>query len=125
MDVKILDGFDKQDQATRVSSMLIEGEVLYAVYDCKGRGTGFLGITDRRLIARDDGHMKHGKRIVSSPYGQVSAVGLGSDYNFGRSNEGIITIHTGGGEDWEFHFKGDGKTTNAYQRIMQQVAKPC
>jgi len=118
-----IDGFDKADQAARVASMLIEGEVLYAVYDCKGRGTGFIGITDRRIIARDDGHLKHSKHIVSIPYSQISAVGLGSEYHFAKSNEGILTIHTGSGEDWEFHFRGDGKTTKAYQRVMQHVAK--
>ena len=118
-----IDGFDKADQAQRVANMLLEGELLYAVYDCKGRGTGFVGITDRRIIARDDGHMKHSKRIVSIPYGQVTAVGIAADYKWIGSNEGIITVHTGGGEDWEFHFKGEGKTTKAYHRIMQHVAK--
>lgn len=117
-----IDGFDKADQAQRVIAMLLDGELLYAVYDCKGRGTGFIGITDRRIIARDDGHLKHAKHIVSIPYSQVSAVGLGSEYHFARSNEGILTIHTGSGEDWEFHFRGEGKTTKAYRRIMQHVA---
>ena len=118
--VKVLDGFDKQDQANRVVELLVDGELLYAVYDCKGRGTGFLGITDRRLIVRDDGHLKHSKRIVSIPYRQITAVGTGSDYKLLGSSEGTLSVHAGG-EEWDFRLKGDGKTRKAYLRIMEHL----
>ena len=113
-------GFDKADQAARVAELLIDGEILYAVYDCKGRGSGFVGITDRRLIARDDGHMKHSKAIVSIPYARIHAVGVGSEYKLVGSNEGRLSV-SAGDDDWIFTFKGDGKVRNAYQRIMSHL----
>ena len=39
--------FDKQDQLDKIWDWVIPGETLYAIYDCKGAGTGFVGITDR------------------------------------------------------------------------------
>lgn len=115
-----VDGFDKADQAQRVAELLLDGEVLYAVYDCKGRGTGFVGITDKRIIARDDGHLKHSKQIVSIPYGRIHAVGIGNEYKFVGANEGRLTV-SAGDDEWIFAFKGEGKTRNAYQRIMQHL----
>ena len=38
--------FDKQDQVDKVRSWLLSGERLLAVYDLKGVGSGFLGITE-------------------------------------------------------------------------------
>jgi len=37
---------------------MVPGEALYAVYDCKGAGTGFIGITDRRIIFYDKRFMR-------------------------------------------------------------------
>ena len=42
--------YDRSDQLEQVQSGLLEGEQLYAVYDAKGGGTGFIGLTDRRVI---------------------------------------------------------------------------
>ncbi len=42
--------YDNEMQYRRVGAYLLPGETLYAVYDCKGIGTGFVGITDLRII---------------------------------------------------------------------------
>jgi hypothetical protein len=45
--------FDNKGQHDRIVAYLIKGENLFAVYDCKGSGTGFVGITDQRVIFYD------------------------------------------------------------------------
>lgn len=47
--------YDDESQYRRIVAYLMPGETLYAVYDCKGAGTGFVGITDRRVIFYDQG----------------------------------------------------------------------
>jgi len=37
--------YDKEDQYKQIVPWLIESELLHAVYDCKGAGTGFIAIT--------------------------------------------------------------------------------
>lgn len=46
--------FDKQDQLDKIRSGLLEGEQLVAVYNATGAGTGFLGVTDKRVIVQDN-----------------------------------------------------------------------
>ena len=51
--------YDNETQYRQIVAYLLPGETLYAVYDCKGIGTGFVGITDRRLIIlRSGDHRK-------------------------------------------------------------------
>jgi hypothetical protein len=47
--------FDNKGQLDRIAAYCIPGEAIYAVFDCKGKGTGFVGITDRRVIFYDQG----------------------------------------------------------------------
>ena len=42
--------YDSSKQLERIQQYVIDGETLVAVYDCKGGGTGFVGITDQRVI---------------------------------------------------------------------------
>ena len=46
--------FDKQDQFDKIQSGLMPGEQIIAVYDAIGAGTGFIGVTDRRVILQDN-----------------------------------------------------------------------
>lgn len=80
---------DKQDQLNRVKEMLIEGETLYLVFDCKGRGTGFMGITDKRVIARDDGRRGREKKITSIPFSRIHHVSLDSDKGWVRGSSSL------------------------------------
>ena len=50
--------FDKQDQLNQVRVWIMPGEMLYAVFDCKGAGTGFVAITDKRLLFYDKAMMR-------------------------------------------------------------------
>lgn len=45
--------YDKKEQLEKIDSGRLPGETIYAVFDMKGGGTGFLGITDKRIIIYD------------------------------------------------------------------------
>lgn len=111
--------YDKKDQFERVSEILVPGEQLLMVLDCKGRGSGFLGITDKRLVIRDDGFAKFKKNMVSVPYSKIHAVGLESDRGWVRGSSSLA--FSAGDDDWELDFKGADKARNAYFAIMTRV----
>jgi hypothetical protein len=110
---------DKPDQLRRVEELLIPGETLFAVFDAKGRGTGFVGITDKRIIARDDGRRGREKQIVSIPYSRIHAVSVESDKGWLRGSSHLA--FSAGDDDWTFEFKGAEKAKTAYTYIMQRV----
>src|SRR5919106_6324775 len=66
--------YDNKGQLDRINGYIVPGENLIAVYDCKGVGTGFVGITDRRLIFYDQGVFMKKRSMISIPYHQVVAV---------------------------------------------------
>jgi hypothetical protein len=45
--------FDKQEQLDKIRSGLMQGEEVLAVYDAIGAGTGFIGLTNKRVIIQD------------------------------------------------------------------------
>jgi hypothetical protein len=110
--------FDKKDQHDRIAAYLIEGERLAAVFDCKGAGTGFVGITDRRLIFYDQGTIIKKKSMVSIPYHQVIGVASGDEGIIFQSSE-IILITAAG--RFSFEFRGADKANWAYRYIMNQI----
>ena len=46
--------FDRQDQLEKIEAGLLPGEEIEAVFDVKGGGTGFVGITSKRIIFQDN-----------------------------------------------------------------------
>ena len=75
---------DRPDQLQLIQSALLNGEQLFAVYDEKGFGTGFVAVTDKRLILQNPGfiHMGTGRKknaTLSLPYSRIVEVGLLSD----------------------------------------------
>jgi hypothetical protein len=76
--------FDRQDQLQLIQSGLLPGEHLFAVYDEKGFGTGFVAVTDRRLMIQNPSfvHLGTGRKkvaTISLPYTRIVEVGLLSD----------------------------------------------
>ena len=45
--------YDSKGQFQQIQSGLLEGEQIIAVYDAVGAGTGFIGLTNRRIIIQD------------------------------------------------------------------------
>jgi len=117
--------FDKQDQLDKIWDWILPGETLYAVYDCKGAGTGFIGVTDRRIIFYDKRFIGKKKAMVTVPYSQMAAVSSEDKSNLltgrGFFSSSTIGIHTTGNAYYEFEFRGADKAHEAYSFIMPHL----
>lgn len=116
--------FDRKEQLDQVYSGLLEGETVYAVYDAVGAGTGFLGLTDRRVILQDKSFMGKKLAITSIPYGKVTAVSLVSDKSFAGNffSTGKIAIHVGA-HTYEIEVRGVEKTQHIHNVILHYAAR--
>ena len=52
---------DKKEQLEKIESICLPDETILAVFDLKGGGTGFLGITDKRIIFYDKAFLSRKK----------------------------------------------------------------
>ena len=110
--------FDKKDQLQRIAAYTIPGETIYAVFDCKGAGTGFVGITDQRLIFFDQSMFSGHKSMVSIPYNMIIGVAASDSGVIFQSSE--ITFITAAGK-FSFEFRGSDKAQMTYQYVMNQI----
>jgi len=111
---------DKPDQYAQIQPWVIEGERLYAVYDLKGAGTGFVGITNKRLIFYDRAMLRKKKSLVSIPFSKVTSVSSVDEGRglFGSTSELLIRS---GADEFAFEFRGGDKAQRAYKFIMREV----
>ena len=114
--------FDKQDQYDRIREGLIAGETIIAVYDCTGAGTGFVGLTDRRVILQDNSFAGKKVALTSVPYSRVQAVSFVSNKSmlgkWSSSSEVAILV---GGEAHECEFRGHEKAKRVHDVILQHM----
>ncbi len=110
--------YDMANQYVRIEAYTIPGESIYLVLDCKGIGTGFVGITDQRLIFHDEGVLFGKKTMVSIAYNQVVGVASTDDGTIFTTSE--ISLITGAG-NFTFEFRGADKAHAAYAFIMNQL----
>lgn len=108
--------YDNKHQLERIQAMVDPPEVLYAVFDEKGLGSGLVGITDRRLIFMDQGVIRKKKMIVSLPYSKITAIASADTGGliFGTSTLTVIA----GNREFDFDFRTNEKAHRAYQLIM-------
>jgi hypothetical protein len=111
--------YDIESQYKRVLAYLIPGENLAAVYDCKGGGTGFVGVTDRRIIFYDQGIVLKKKSMVSIAYNQIVAIASTDEGIIFQTSE--ITVITTGNMNFQFTFRGADKAHWVYQYICHQL----
>ncbi len=104
----------------RILGGIVPGEQLFAVYDMKGGGTGFIGLTDRRLIVQDEGVFKKKRSLISIPYSQISMVASLDEGGIMRSTS-EMSIHTAGGQSFEFNFRSSDKAERAYRIIISNM----
>ncbi len=112
--------FDKRDQLERIQSGLVPGEELYAVYDMKGGGTGFVGLTDRRVILQDEGVLRKRRSLVSIPYSHISMLASADEGGIIRKTSDL-SIVTSGGQKFEMEFRSADKAERAYVWIIQHL----
>lgn len=112
--------FDNKNQLDRIQGGLIEGEELFAVYDMKGGGTGFIGLTNRRLILQDEGVIRKRKSLVSIPYGHISMVASADEGGLMRKTS-HLTIITSAGKEFDMEFRSSDKAERAYAVIIAHL----
>jgi hypothetical protein len=110
--------YDNKGQYDRIAAYCIPGETIYAVFDCKGKGTGFVGITDRRVIFYDQGVFSSKKSMISIPFNQVIGISSADSGMIWQTSE--ITLITAAGK-FDFEFRGGDKAHQAYAYIMGQI----
>src|SRR5215211_7343415 len=77
MDQEVM--FDTREQLKKIQEGLLPEETVYAVFDMKGGGTGFIGITDKRVMIQDSAFIRKESAIVSIPYDRIHALATSED----------------------------------------------
>jgi hypothetical protein len=113
--------FDKQDQFDKIAQGLLQGEQIIAVYDAIGAGTGFIGLTNRRIIIQDNSFVGKKVALTSIPFSKIQSVSYVSDKNFLKfASTSTIAVHAGGTLH-EVSFRGDEKAAHAHNVILWNI----
>ena len=118
--------FDRREQLEKVQAALLPGETVEAVFDMKGGGTGFLGVTSRRVIIYDKVFLRRMKAVVSVPYSRIHSIaaedeaGLFTGRGFFASSKLVITTSHG---EYEFEFRGADKAHLAHTLILGHMVE--
>jgi hypothetical protein len=120
--------FDRQDQLQLIQSGLLSGEHLFAVYDEKGFGTGFVAVTDRRLILQNPSfvHLGTGRKkvaTISLPYSRIVEVGLLSDRSvFGTFfSSAEVYVRTSAGDVHAAVLRSPDKAKYVHDVVMHYI----
>ena len=118
---------DKKEQLEKIEGICLPDETIRAVFDLKGAGTGFLGVTDRRIIYYDKAFLKNKKALVSIPHNRIASVASEDHKGFlikgGFLVSATITISPIGLEPKTFEFRGGDEAHQAHNIIMEYLLK--
>jgi hypothetical protein len=111
--------YDRQEQLNQIKSGLLPNETVIAVYDAVGVGTGFIGLTDKRVILQDRSFVGKRVAITSIPYAKVTAVSVVSNKSWAGQffSSGAIAIHVGT-HTYEVELRGVEKTQHVHNVIL-------
>lgn len=116
---------DKKEQLEKIEGICLPDEIIRAVFDVKGAGTGFLGITDKRIIFYDKAFLKSKKALVSVPFSRIASVASEDNKGFlikkGFFVTDTLTINLLGMEEKTFEFRGGDKAHKAHNIIMEYL----
>ena len=116
---------DKKDQLEKIEGICMEEEIIRAVFDLKGRGTGFIGITNKRVIYYDKEFLRGKKALVSIPINRIAAVASEDSKGFliksGFLVSDTLTISSIGLEPKTFEFRGGEKAHQAHNILMEYL----
>jgi hypothetical protein len=116
---------DKKEQLAKIEDFCLPDEVIRAVFDLKGAGSGFIGITNKRIIFYDKAFMRSQKAMVSIPYNRISMVGSEDNKGFlikkGFFASDKLTITGPGFDDKTFEFRGGDKAHQVHNIIMEYL----
>lgn len=116
--------FDRQDQFEQIKSGLLDGEQIIAVYDAIGTGTGFLGLTDRRVIIQDKSFVGKKIALTSIPYSKITSVSVLSNKSWAGSFFSTASIAISvGPEVHQVDFRGTDKAHHSHNVILQHITE--
>jgi hypothetical protein len=112
--------YDQKSQYDQIVPWILPDEKLYVVLDCKGGGTGFIALTNKRLMFYDKAFLGKRKALTSVPYNKVTSVSSVDEGRglFGATSELVVKT---GSEAFEFEFRGGDKAQRAYQLMMKEL----
>ncbi len=116
--------YDKREQLEKIEAALLPGEATEAVFDMKGGGTGFIGITSKRVIVYDKAFARNLRAVVSIPYSRVTSIaaedesGLLTGRGFFSSSKVVMTTSH---KEYEFEFRGADKAHAAHDLILRHI----
>lgn len=115
--------YDRREQLNQIESGLIQNEQIIAVYDAIGIGTGFIGLTNRRVIIQDKSFVGKKFAITSIPYSKITSVSVVSNKSWTGSffSTGAIAIHVGQ-HTYEIEFRGDQKSHHVHNVILHYIS---
>ncbi|HEY3507205.1 MAG TPA: PH domain-containing protein [Actinocatenispora sp.] len=111
--------FDRRDQLQQIQSGLLDGEQIIAVYDAVGVGTGFIGLTDRRVIVQDKSFVGKRVAITSIPYSRITSVSVVSNKSWAGQffSSGAIAIHASN-QVYEVEMRGTEKAQHVHNVVL-------
>jgi hypothetical protein len=117
---------DKKDQYEKLEETALPGEIIEAVFDLKGGGTWFVGITNRRVVIYDRAFLRRMKAVVSIPYSRISTIAAEDQSGlltgrgfFGSSKLHLTTVHG----THELEFRGSDKAHLAHNLILGHMVE--
>jgi len=116
--------YDRREQYEQIVSGLLDGERVIAVYDAIGAGTGFIGITDLRVIIQDKSFIGKKTALVSVPYSKISSVAVVSNKSWGGSffSTSAIAV-TAGTHVHEIEFRGSEKAHHVHNVVLWHITR--
>ncbi|BCJ66437.1 MULTISPECIES: PH domain-containing protein [Polymorphospora] len=115
--------YDRREQLQQIESGLLQNEQIIAVYDAIGVGTGFIGLTNRRVILQDKSFVGKKIAITSIPYSKITSVSVVSNRSWTGNffSTGAIAIHVGT-HTYEIEFRGDQKSHHVHNVILHYIS---
>ena len=115
--------FDKREQLEKLEGVLLDGEQVLACFDMKGGGTGFVGVTSKRLVVYDKAFLAKMKAIVSIPFREVVTVAAADNDRLGRGFFGssVLTVTARNGQVYTFEFRSSEKAHTVHTLLLSRI----
>ena len=105
--------------------LLDPGEQVLAVYDCTGTGTGFVGVTTKRLVLQDNSFVGKRVALTSIPYSRITSVSVVSDKSLAGKffSSSAIAVTVSGSTTHEATFRGADKAAHVHNVILHYICQ--
>jgi hypothetical protein len=114
--------FDQPRQLELIKQGLQPGEQVIAVYDAIGAGTGFIGMTDKRIVIQDNSYFGKQIALTSIPYRLITSVSFVSDKSILGKFFSVSKIAiTAGGKTYEVEFRGTEKAKHVHDLVLWKI----